>query len=101
MTANKRILILFVPSERTPYFENISMPQVRRMKTALQNGGWHAADAEYDPDFIHELFQEHKPDRVFNLVYGFRTATGQILELQPDSVSRMERYKMKLVGSTS
>lgn len=91
--------VMFVPHERTPNHEMISLAVASRVATALAKSGNTAELQEYVP-----TPPEHRAlnpsSIIFNLVYGYCDGVSRF-ESQPESTKQLEGTGNLLVGSDS
>jgi D-alanine-D-alanine ligase len=95
-----RTLVLYSPQNVTPNGESVRPPQLRSMKAALESEPNETCLVRtYDPSTVSRLMSAHKPDLVFNLVYGY--VSGRYQEAQPDSAARLETFGVPIAGSSA
>jgi D-alanine-D-alanine ligase len=97
----RRILILFTPTERTPNREFVSSAQIAAMRDALDGGGWQTRVVAYDPRRIADDARDFGPDLVFHLAYGFVDEEGRLLETQPETTARLEALGLPCLGASA
>lgn len=91
-----RIVVSYVPFERTPNEEFISEEVVEQVATSLRSLADEVVLWEYEPESVSSV----NAFVVFNLVYGYLGLDGNS-ETQPESAERMEQSGLQLVGSSS
>lgn len=93
------MLILYTPAHESPFREHVSEAQLGAMSGALAADRWDVHVEIYAPDRVGRLLDEIQPSLVFNLAYGYRGPDGAVLELQPDTASRLEGLGARCVGA--
>jgi len=96
-----RVAVIFSPSEKTPNNENVDIEQIELICKILNENGFEAKSAIYNPITLPLFIDQFKPNVIFNLTYGFVDETLQIYEDQPLSTKRLESFGIPMVGSSA
>ena len=96
-----KILLLYVPTDKTPFKEIISEQVLTFINDILIDFGHEVLKHEYNPGTIEFLMENLDSDIIFNMAYGYTSATENIFETQANIVERLEFFNSNILGSSA